>query len=286
MIRASALFLALAGVVAPAVADEAMFLERTALAAAAQACGLLSEDERIALEAGRLLARNAVLRSGAPVADVFAAEGEAAAHGVETKCSDPVLKSELARLRDAWNAYRIQAREDYPGDVQGWAASRKRVDDWHVVQKGADTRAIVAFGLRRISRDLDNEGVGELTLSIRFDAAQPAPASAVLRLRDPAAAPDPWLNGIFADTPTPPPSDISAAILAKRRDVVEGDARAATEVRFVFPPRVAEQLVRLDPRERFEIRLNPARPGDPAQRFVFEVGDFAPARAFASLPPL
>ena len=270
----------------PATADEATFLERTALAAAAHDCGLLTENERIALEAGRLQARNAVLRAGLYVGDVNAAEGEAAAYGEDVKCNDPVLKSELARLRDAYNAFRIQSRIDYPGDQQGWAASRKRVDDWHVVQKGADTHAIVAFGLRRISRDLENDGVGELTLSIQFDAAQPAPATAILRLRDTALSTDPWLRGVFSSTPTPPPSDMATAVLASRRDVVEGDLRSAKTVRFVFPATLAQHLASLDPRERFEIRLTPARPGDPAQRFVFEVGDFAPAMAFASLPPL
>jgi hypothetical protein len=268
-------------------ADERLFLERTALAAAADACALLDGPRRTALEAGRLQARNAVLRAGASWSDVARAEGEARRIGAAKPCTDATLRQEITRLGVAFRRYQLTPRETYAGTTASWQASRSRVDGWHVVQTLERADLVAEFGLRRIGTEIDATDVGELTLRLSFAAPVRGPSAATLHVRDTARAPEPWLQTVVAGPPTPAPRPMSRAHFATRRTVVTGDAAGVREMQFIFPARAVAALQALHPQERFEIELA-TDPRNPAaqMRLVFEAGDFAAAHAFASLPPL
>lgn len=281
--------LALALIISPtAIASEGVFLERTALAAAADACSLLDPARRTALEAGRLQARNAVLRAGVSLGDLLRAESEAVRIGQSKSCADKVLADEIARLGEAFKRYQLTARELYRGDSAAWAASRSRVDGWHVVQvlEGKGVRA--EYGLRRISREIDAEGVGELSLKLRFDTPRNIiPVAAAVRLRDPELSAEPWLASLVGGRAKPPPQAISFTSQAVRRDIVTRGEAGVSELVFVFSPSLVARMAALHPNERFEVSVA-TDPRDPSRqlRLTFEAGDFAAAHAFASLPPL
>tara|TARA_R110000868_G_scaffold11516_4_gene56327 strand:+ start:12680 stop:13582 length:903 start_codon:yes stop_codon:yes gene_type:complete len=278
-----ALALGLAGLTGVASAQDAdlIFGERTAALAMDQNCDLFSSSERAALEAARLQARGALLRSGISAARLQAYSHDISANAGSRACDAPEVLAMRARVAVAFEGYLRVGNMSFPGDTFSWFANRQVLTEepvWALLQDTGDIRV----------------GVSLIDKEIRFTIALPsatAYSAAILVMRDQAREPrlyDATLGGMFPGPQgaewahwTPPDyarrmvwaSDQSdgnaASVLA---DAVQGRV-------FRFPLSAVEELAALDPREAARFDLLDSN-GQRAATHYFEVGDFAAAVAF------
>ena len=283
---------------------EQAFLERTSLKAADDKCAYFTELERSALTAGQLQSRGELLRSG-----VFTREAidEAAAEVQRYANSQPCGQSDFiaarAHLKNAFEAFVGTMVMDYPGLIAEWNASRSRWDTWRIVQNGSTQSYLFQFGLlapllpdpdefdATFSRPLDaplRSDPYDLSLELILTGDKAPPSLARILIRDPVKAPEPWLGSLFSDEIKPPPIGLTRAYWASARELITDEKSGERKLRFKFSPEATAAIERLDPREQFEIAVLPnARSGESQPEILtIEVGDFAAAHAFVTLPPL
>lgn len=283
LISALALSLPALAVGAPAWAQYAdeVFADRTAALALDARCELFGRGQRAALNAARLQARGALLRSGVDAGRLADFETQVREDVADQDCNAEETRAMQATIADAYEAYLRIPEMNFPGDVYAWTADRTTYagDANWVMQQ--DTGELMA-GLTAIERE------------VRFTIATPMSgrfSGAVLVLRDPVREPDlydPTLGGIFdgpAEAPWArwtPPDRARRLIWASERvsgeavEALTGDAGAHI---FRFPDAAAHALTELDPRESVRIDYLDIE-GKPVLSSYFEVGDFGAALAF------
>jgi hypothetical protein len=278
-----ALALGLAGLTGMASAQDAdlIFGERTAALAMDQHCGLFSDSERAALEAARLQARGALLRSG-----ISAARLQAYSHDISTDagsraCDAPEVLAMRARVAVAFEGYLRVGNMSFPGDTFSWIADRQVLTEepvWALLQDTGEIRV----GVSSIDEDLG------FTVALPRDTPYSA---AVLVMRDLEREPrlyDATLGGMFPGPQGAPWAHWTPPDYARRMvwgsDQSTGAAAGilanAPQGRvFRFPLSAVDALAALDPREGARIDLLDSN-GQRVATHYFEVGDFAAAVAF------
>ena len=303
--------LALASLAAEAQAEtkvyrdaEQAFLERTSLRAADEKCGYFTDLERAALEAGQLQARGALLRAGLPAKDIDTAANEVTRYANTQDCGAADFKAAVLHLQDAFSAFVGTMVMDFVGAETTWKASRSRWDTWRVVQDGSTDDYLFQFGLlapdmsdpdafpASFSRPLDNPLISTpfaLAIDLFLDDTETLPSTARILIRDGAKSSEPWLGAIFSGEPGPPPRSITSAYWPSGQTLITEDDRAKTrKARFTFSDDATQALMKLDPRERVEIVIQPhARAENQTPvTLQIEVGDFAAAYMISRLPAL
>ena len=292
--------------VAPRVFRDAeqAYLERTSLQAADEKCAYFTDLERSALMSGQLQARGSLLRAGFSIDDIELAATEVTRFANSRDCGDAEFMQAVIHLKDAFSAFIGTMVMNFPGRDADWNASRSRWDTWRIVQDGSSPDYMFQFGLlaprntnpedfpASFSRPLENPLIEEpfdLAVDLFLQETDIAPSTARILIRDPEKSPQPWLGAVFSGEPGPPPRSITSAYWPRERSVIvdeedEDDRRA----RFIFNTDANEALMRLDPRERVEIIVQPnPRSGETEPEvLVVEVGDFTAAYFFARLPAL
>lgn len=268
--------------VAPRVARAAgpadLYYERTLMARAGSRCALFDPRMEDALAASARQARGAALRGGADPAGLASAGGRATAKADAVACDSPDLKRAAARVRAGFAGWASLRTMHFPGQRSAWDAQR------------VDRPKAPLWTLSTPFRAADAPAVLGLTSADGGDAltavVSPALAGAYavrLVLRDPATAPEPYLDRSGA----PPPAAASRAILAAARgeappSLAPKGVAVASLVR--FGPAATQALAQLDPRESARLEwVFPAVAGDRVVSVLIEAGDFAAGRAFLAV---
>lgn len=264
-----------------------LYYERSVMAEADARCRLFAPEIGAALNASRLQAKGAALRSGVGAGDLAAAADRARLAAYSVDCRSKDLTTAADRVRAGFAGYARMTAMDFPGDASVWRAERR--PSAPVV----DHKAVEGPRWRLTEAGLwDGAGRGALTLGLAADAARPmvmvaAPealgaSSAFLVLRDPGRAALPYIDpGRRTLAARTAPPALTRAFVAEAKSAApasllpRGEGQGAV---FVFPPAAADALSALDPREAVTVEFT--YPGRPSQRAVFEVGDFAAGRAF------
>lgn len=271
--RPISLLLAAAAVLVPGAASAGamdLLYERTVMSAADDRCGLFAPEVAAALDAGRLQARGAALRGGAPDAAVASVEQRARARAAGAPCDGRDLQLASSRVRGAFEGWRGIGRMNFPGERQGWTADRvaSREPRWRLRQ---DAR----LGFERATL-----GVGGTHLASALVASVEGarPSSARLVMRNPARSARPITSGPLSSR-LPSGTAARAFLPEHRAPAVEGlRSGVAPATAFRFPAAALRALEALDAREAVAVEFIDARGG--VRRAVFEVGDFAAAQAF------
>lgn len=268
---------------APAVAwaqPQDLFLERTAMSAAAERCDLFAPDITAALTAATLQARGAALRAGADARALQAMARDARDRVADLDCRSPRVTAAAARVQDAFAGYARLSRMTYPGEIADWRADRSiaREARWRLSQTARLPGGRMTFGLA------GREAPGALLALAEFpDGSEPY--SARLLLRDAGRTLGPYLlSGAGELSGRLPPRAALKAYLAEARspagaDLLPRDGRAGWAFR--FPAQAAAELSALDPREAVAVEF--LFPGERTVTAYVEVGDFAAGQAFLSL---
>lgn len=258
-----------------------IFGERTAALAMDQHCTLFTDRQRAALEAARLQARGALLRSGITPSQLQDYGDEIAANATALACDAEEILAMQARVLTAFEGYMRVPNMAFPGDTFAWRADRQIITDepvWALLQDTGRVRA----------------GISSVGGEIGFTVALPAGGnyiSAILVMRNIDRAPnlyDPTMGGMFAGPANAPWARWTPPDYARRLVWASGQmdgpaantlAGAAQGHVFRFPISVVQQLAELDPRETAHIDLM-NRNGERVASEYFEIGDFAAAIAF------
>lgn len=275
---------------------ERVFLERAAIAAADERCKLFGDGERFALRAGLSQSRNELLRNNYSRVRIEDVAADARRHVGTLPCDNPAIRSTAATIRESFRPFAKTNYLEFPSAHGHWGASRVVFDQWAVMEADAKTR--VALGLRRggppqsAAFSLPRQA-GADDLDLRFAVALPAddwpvmPASVQLRMRDVAKLSQPWLGNLYGATPAlaAPPRSMSraewAGFVSREPDITKKPFLI-----YYFPASVVSRLEALDPREGVEVEVTPS-PRAANKRtatYLFEVGDFSAAYAFALIP--
>ncbi|MBL8548399.1 MAG: hypothetical protein JNJ73_00335 [Hyphomonadaceae bacterium] len=274
--RAALLALALVCAASPAAAQSVAvaadapsarvaFAERRALLAADDSCRYFTPQVRVALEAGALQARNALIRAGWTRPRLVELETAAISAARARDCADPRTRAAADRARAGFSGWARTPSMTFTGGARSWIARRAPDEDgWRLMQvAGGGAR----FGMRN----------DEVVLSTPLPAGQAPPSSAQLVVRDVARARDSLFeipgrraSGLQAGVASPA---ASRSFLPRARRI-EADAHGSRRLFLVFPNDVLAAMAPLDPREVADIRM------DNGARILVEVGDLAAARAF------
>lgn len=274
-------------------AVERTYLERAAISAADDRCGLFTGGERMALKSGLYQARNELLRADYAISEINSLTAEVAAHARTLGCDHPSVQNVAATIRDSYRQFAKTNFIEFPGKTAFWQASRSEHDAWAVRQVEETSGAIL--GLRRVEeqsrrpviRAAANADLKTLKLAVSIPAVGRAPSTVQLFVRDPSKLSQPWIHGLSgaSNKLTPPPRAVATPLWAGRQsnewDVVKDPIYV-----FYFGDNAIARLEALDPREAVMLELTPS-PRDSDQtptRIVFEAGDFAAARHFALIP--
>ena len=287
---AGALALAfLAGPCAAAAATPAdVYYERAMMSAAGARCGLFTPGLAAALEAAAFQARGAALRAGTSNAALQATAARAQAKARTVSCASADVKTAGARVRVAFADYGKLLRMTFPGDIAGWRADRSlptRAPVWRLSQAPAGAAGALTFGLIG-----DWRAPYQLVAVSAIDGAS-QPYAARLVMRDPARAPEPYLNvarlGSTAGIPLAsrvPPRSAAQVFTAEARLVAGPELTppgVASAEAFRFPAAAIAAMAALDPREAVTVELVYADGvHDRVRRAFVEVGDFAAGKAF------
>jgi hypothetical protein len=284
---------------ATALADtkalERVFQERAAISAADERCALFTEGERYALKSGFFQSRNELLRNNYRPAEIEDLASDARSRVKGLACDNAAIRDKVATIRESYRMFAKTNYLEYNSAHGHWGASRIVFDQWAVMEADATTR--VAIGLRRGGPDstarLALPRSAGSDLDLRFAVALPAgawsvpPASVQLRMRDPQKLSQPWLGALRGATPalSTPPRSVSRVEWAGgfgRQD----DITRQPFLVYYFPAAVAARIEALDPRESIEVEVTPSpRASDQkVKSYLFEVGDFSAAVAFAMIP--
>lgn len=284
-----ALAFGLFGLAGAAHAQDAdlIFGERTAAMAMDTHCALFTARQRAALDAARLQARGALLRSGISPAQIQAYGQGIANDAGGRDCDAPETTAMRDRVLVAFEGYLRVPNMTFPGTAFSWLADRQILTEepvWALIQDTGQIRA----------------GVSVIDGELRFTIALPDTGqfiSAILVMRNITREPrlyDPTMAGMFAGPAdaawahwTPPEYARQQVWASDQMDGAPAQALSGTEQGhlFRFPISVVQQLAALDPRETARVDLMD-RNGDRVASNYFEIGDFAAAIAFlrAAIP--
>jgi hypothetical protein len=281
---------ALLSPVSPAAAGgsaTSLLYERTVMTAANGRCKLFTPQIAAALDASRIQARGAAVRSGARTDDLLDVERRARSKAALADCRSADMNTAADRVRKGFEGYARMIKMVYPGEVAGWTADRSVSRDgirWMLLQTSA-------FGWDRLRFGLTGQhGEPSLTaVGIFADGARPYAARLVIR--DLARTSGPYLDqrsrGVGGKLSLPsrvPPRSATRAFTAEARVTAEpmllfGESRGGW--RFRFSPAAARALADLDPREAVIVEFLFDGQGNSAVRKAYvEVGDFAAGQAF------
>jgi hypothetical protein len=282
-----AVALAVAALAAPgalAGASDAYY-ERTLMMAAGGRCSLFTPDIASALAAGAAQARGAALRAGVAESQLQSTAGRARARAAAVACNSPDLATAAGRVRDAFAGYSRLLRMTFPGDASSWKADRTlplRAPAWRLSQTASLGGSPLTFGL------VGQWGSPPQLMAVA-DFGDEAPYAARLVLRDPARAPQPYLNTFSPGSGSAlqartPPAWSGRVFAAEARSQAEPSLRppgARGALAFRFPPAAAAAIAELDPREAVTVEfLFAGRTGEAARKAFIEVGDFSAGQAF------
>jgi hypothetical protein len=279
--------------VGPAVAASPaadLFYQRAVMTAADGACRLFAPDVATALAASKAQARGAALRSGADPAGLAAVEAQASAAGAAS-CHSPAIAAAADQVRAAFAGYAHLDHMDFPGEFAAWLAERPASDTeprWHASQRDRFGWDVMRFGLAGHGDDRPLTAVASFA-----DSAQPYGARLVMR--DVDATSGPYLDARQADIDGHIPIDGRLPPRASSRVFEAGEMTAADKAlvtpdmpgawSFAFPQAASDALAQLDPRETVAVEfLFTGDDGESVRTAYVEVGDFAAARAFQSIP--
>lgn len=286
---------------ATALADtrvlERTYLERAAISEADARCKLFTDGERFALRSGLYQSRNELLRNNYSLDKLEDVAADARNHVRTLSCDNQAIREAALTIRDSYRMFAKTNYLEYPGAHGHWGASRVAFDQWAVMEADEHTR--VAIGLRRGGPDalrrlaLPHEPGADADLDIRFAVALPAgdwamaPASVQIRSRDETKLNQPWLGNLYGATTNlaAPPQGVSRSDWAGGVDHKD-DITHKPFIVYYFPAAVAAHLALLDPREAIEVAVTPSpRAADQkVKSYLFEIGDFSAALAFALIP--
>jgi hypothetical protein len=298
--RAAALALALVTVALPVAAHAAApaattaLYERTLMQRAGSRCRLFRPDILFALSASATQARGAAVRAGIPFAEIDGAEDRARGVADAVACNNHDLIVAADKLRKIFTDYAQLRSMVFPGQFADWRAERPHlalpgkpaaIMQWNLLQFAPVGEKPTLFGL--VSAQGGATFPPGLTVVSPKASAMTA-ATARLVMRDPAKT-----DQVYIDTRRPglagrtPPRLLDQVFVARARyaapasllppDVRRGEA-------FVFPDAAAQAMAKLDPREAVRIDVVYATlAGERVETSLFEVGDFAAARAFLAI---
>ncbi|MDH4385991.1 MAG: hypothetical protein QE280_11175 [Caulobacter sp.] len=264
-----------------------LLYERTVMTAANGRCRLFTPQIAAALDASRIQARGAALRSGARSDDLREVERRARSRADTVDCSSKDMSTAADRVRKGFEGYTRMIKMIYPGDVAGWTADRSVSRDgirWMLLQTGA-------FGWDRLRFGLTGQhGEPSLTaVGIFADGAKPYAARLVIRDLQRTSGPylDHRSRGVGGKLSLPsrvPPRSATRVFTAEARATAEpmllfGESRGGW--RFRFSPAAGRAMAELDPREAVVVEfLFDGQGGGGVRQAYVEVGDFAAGRAF------
>ena len=249
-----------------------VYYERSLMLEANARCRLFTPQVGTALDAGALQARGAALRAGHAPAQITQTRARARQRAAGAACGSADLTLAANRVRNAYAAWSRTPRMHFPGVRAAWAADRNvyRSPSWRLSQRGQASGAPLVFGLAA-------DGPGQaLAAAVALPAGQ-RPYAVRLVLRNPARDPQPWL------TTTGSRAAANVFLASSVTDAAPGlrPTGSQSALRFGFTQAASDALSQLDPRETFVIEL--VFPGERIRSARLEVGDFAAARAFASM---
>lgn len=259
-----------------------LYLERTAMIAADERCGLFTPEVSAALAAATAQARGAALRAGADPKTLAVLAAQARDHVARLDCRSRDVTVSAARVQEAFAGYQRVTRMTYPGDVADWRADRGlgRAPRWRLAQD-------VAFGADRMTFGLaGREGASGLIAVAAFADGQ-TPYAARLVLRDAARTLGPYLVAGGKSAPLSrklPPRTATRGYLAEARSEADTELLprgAESGWAFRFPVAAAQALADLDPREGVAVEF--LFPGERVRTAYVEVGDFAAGQAFLKM---
>jgi hypothetical protein len=267
-----------------------LFYQRAVMAAAGSACRLFAPDVATALAAAKAQARGAALRSGVGASDLAQVETQAAAAAGTAGCGSADLAAGAQRVRTAFAGYAHLDRMEFPGELAAWSAARPAADGlahWRVSQS-------VRFGWDRMLFGVVGHGAERPVMAVASFADGAEPYGARLVVRDAMLTSGPYLDPRLADLAGKIPIDgrlpprsatrvfAAEALSPAGSDLKSPPMTSAWAVR--FPAAAADSLAGLDPREAVAVEfLFAGDDGESVRTAYVEVGDFAAARAFASL---
>src|SRR5579871_2460129 len=258
---------------------EHVFLERSAISAADEACNLFSDGERFALKAGLYQAEGELLRANYSQDKIDDTADEVRAHAKSLGCDNPVVREAAQSVRDSYRAFAKINAMDYPGAHGVWSASRETHDQWALREQDKPTGVILG-----LHRDKKN---GELRLAAALPDSMSTPASAQLFIRDPSRMGQPWLGSLYGSSGalTPTPRAMTKTEWAGET-TDEDDISGNGYTIFFFSKTAIARIEALDPREAVLLELTPD-PREKTQtpvRILFEAGDFRAAHNFVLIP--
>ncbi len=285
------LFSAGVGQAAFAAPQVGLLYERTLMLRADARCRVFTPAITTALAAAAAQARGAALRAGVSSFQVGAAEVRAQAKADATACGSTDLKVAATRVRQAFVGYTQLSSMTFPGGYADWRAVRRRSPPGHAAPPaGPPHWSLVQFspaGVRPTLVGLQAVGAGAaLELSVVDGAPGAITASAArLVMRDPAKAPQPYLDGrrrsLLGQIP---PRELDRVILARSKGEAPPTLLPSENphgVLFQFPAKAVDALAALDPREAAAVEfVFPAAGGERIATAWIEAGDLAAARAF------
>ena len=268
-----------------------VFYERAVMTAADGACRLFTPDVGVALIAAKAQARGAALRSGNDAGALAALEARAISAVGQAGCASPDIAAAAARVRTAFAGYAHLDHLDFPGEFATWTAQRPASDaeaQWRVSQRDRFGWDVMLFGVAGKGADRPLTAVGSFA-----DGAQPYGARLVLR--DVATTNGPFLDARQADIAGHIPIDgrlprrestviFNAGAMAPAEKLLKGPDMDQAWA-FQFPEAAKQALAGLDPRESVAVEfLFAGDNGESVRTAYVEVGDFAAAEAFQSVP--
>ena len=271
---------------ASAASAPSIYYERQVMVAADARCRLFSPEIASALSVSTLQAKGAALRAGSSAETLRAVAERARVAAYSTPCDGPDLRRARDRVRDAFAGYARTTWMNFPGELGTWQAERrptapvvnhKAVEGprWRLQEQGRWSNATGPAPLMGIA---DNGSVA-FVLAPVADAERAS--SAVLIVRNPDRSAEPYLRISTGDMAgRAPPSGVTHTFIAASKVPaplsLTGKGRSGTL--FGFGAAAIGALEALDPREVVAVELT--FPDRPSRRALFEVGDFAAARAF------
>ena len=253
------------------------FYERSFVLAVHEKCRLFTPGVAAALTAATRQARGAALRGGGSDRDLSAAAARARSRAGAVSCADPDLAIVRGRVDHAFAGWSRMPRMTFPGGRADWLASRATYDTptWALKQEGITGASPVTFGYATGAQ------YGP-SVAVSF-VGRPRPRAVRVVMRDPALSPRAWVDRSAGL----PPASLRRAIWSSGQSptdpaLLRPGAKAGETWR--FPASLAQALEPLDPRETFVVEF--VFRDDSVARAVFEVGDFAAARAFLAMGPV
>lgn len=248
---------------------QSVYAERFALVLANTRCRLLSPGAALSAEAGQLQARGSLLRAGLPDRALYGLEASVRTRVAGIACSAPGILSTMAGARSAHAAWLQLGDVNIPIYQRMWRVRRIATDSWRADQFIGDANRSVRVGLVEVSNGY----------AMAVSASNPV-LSARLIVRDPARSGRAPLVG---GRPQPPPRAVTQIFLpaSKGPEPFSPYSKPLPKpgTLFMFQPAAREALMRLDPREAFEVELVFAGPNglETTRHYSAEVGDFGAA---------